>query len=416
MTRRLSLTGSAFILWIMLLLVPYWGLAGWSDRVSLVAEQAAKPFQIAGFVIFISSVLVLTPRLFLISLRTSRTNLDFYLLNAFFLLIIAGSFFSLDPLKSAVYSATTFFVVIALKSLWENNNASPERFLYFIALLILAFLTLMALKNGLAKPNGGMQKNQYAKAAGVALALCFYQSGWKKWVPVFIALVLIILARSRSSLGTAIIFILAYQLIAIRRLYLPYILFILLPLALIFFSLIFDKPRDYFFSYFSDDIAAVGRYDDKSYRSDSSLTSIFGGRVDRWDIAFDAIADRPVLGYGFRTRGDTNYSTIYTIDKERINAHNGYLNLFLDTGIINGSIFLTAILISLYKRYMSVNTLVLSQNLDDQTSENAIRQRITFAFTLSTLFLLFSEPIYLNIGIPYSIIFLMLFFTPYEMR
>jgi exopolysaccharide production protein ExoQ len=69
----------------------------------------------------------------------------------------------------------------------------------------------------------------------------------------------------------------------------------------------------------------------------------FTGRTDFWPLVLDKIAERPWLGYGFGSfwqglDGPSAYVWNATVFKTP-NSHNGYLDLFLDLGIIGFSIY-----------------------------------------------------------------------------
>ncbi|NJN48601.1 MAG: O-antigen ligase family protein [Alkalinema sp. RL_2_19] len=71
-----------------------------------------------------------------------------------------------------------------------------------------------------------------------------------------------------------------------------------------------------------------------------------------WFGALDKIAERPWLGYGFRAfwRPEGGAPEIWKIvGYEPPHAHNGYINISLDLGVIGLALFLLSLLISYAK-------------------------------------------------------------------
>lgn len=91
---------------------------------------------------------------------------------------------------------------------------------------------------------------------------------------------------------------------------------------------------------------------------DASLT----GRTDLWDAVLVSISDRPILGYGysgFWLGWDGASSVIWQqVGWSPPHAHNGFLDLFLDLGVIGFSIFMLSYLVALVcaLRYWRSNT------------------------------------------------------------
>lgn len=96
-----------------------------------------------------------------------------------------------------------------------------------------------------------------------------------------------------------------------------------------------------------------GGLDDFSYRDISAIITgdgTFTGRTDVWDFALAAIAERPWLGYGYQAFWGTGDSGILSMMPEGFvartpHAHNGYLDLALQGGMVLLGLFCLIILI-----------------------------------------------------------------------
>lgn len=93
-----------------------------------------------------------------------------------------------------------------------------------------------------------------------------------------------------------------------------------------------------------------------SFRDISTLVSgdsTFTGRTEIWDFALSAIAERPMTGYGYQSFwgiGDAS-SQAQMPDgflKRTPHAHNGYIDLLLQGGLVALAIFLAMLLMALW--------------------------------------------------------------------
>jgi O-antigen ligase len=79
------------------------------------------------------------------------------------------------------------------------------------------------------------------------------------------------------------------------------------------------------------------------------------GRTDVWSIATEHIAERPLLGYGYRVfwepDGPVHAFLLKDIGWEPDSSHNGYLEVLLNLGYVGGVVFLTFLLFALGRTY-----------------------------------------------------------------
>jgi len=141
---------------------------------------------------------------------------------------------------------------------------------------------------------------------------------------LLLSLLLLIMSGSRTSWVALSIIIFVYFLIKNlkinKKLYYA-ILVLIVPVVIIFIN--------YLFNNYDFILGLIGR--------DATLT----GRINLWAHSFNAILDRPLLGYGFGTFWDSKIiNEIWTWIWLPPHAHNGYVDLLLQLGILGFSVFI----------------------------------------------------------------------------
>lgn len=83
---------------------------------------------------------------------------------------------------------------------------------------------------------------------------------------------------------------------------------------------------------------------------DASLT----GRTDLWPQVIQAISSQPVLGYGYDAFWLPNgaYNYFISSDWTPAHAHNGYLEICLDTGLVGAFVAVTAMLVGTRRAFL----------------------------------------------------------------
>ena len=142
-----------FIVYLLILLVPFWWLSDWRDLLEARETRAGLGLQIAGFVVFGSSVLPLLIR--------SLTNNEFIMLTTtrgifmalFFLLILVSNVVGGEPsVRVTIYALLTWSVVILAASFWCIDYATLKRALGLGGMLVLGFLIVLLVKHGVSNP------------------------------------------------------------------------------------------------------------------------------------------------------------------------------------------------------------------------------------------------------------------------
>jgi exopolysaccharide production protein ExoQ len=165
-----------------------------------------------------------------------------------------------------------------------------------------------------------------AWSAGVFLHLAFSinQFRWLMWIIFSISVCLIILSRSTTSLTillTMISLLPFYKTLQKTNYKLQVVMVGLALMLLIIIS-----------------ILLVGNVETVVGASGKDLT--LNGRTDLWDFIFAKIFDRPWFGYGFYGFWDSDIAA--SLRREHpwaSNAHNGFLEMILELGIVGFLIF-----------------------------------------------------------------------------
>ena len=178
------------------------------------------------------------------------------------------------------------------------------------------------------------QKNTLGAAAALTMILALYamfsnrQSLWLTGVPLLlIALVLMVLSQSKTSLGVAVLApALAFGLVLASRV-LRVSAAISLTLGIGFIVLVYYLGKA---SHLWDFPTVAG-----ALFGDPTLTS----RTDIWGFATEMIARRPIFGYGFESfwgighEGPAHREAPGFVS-QMPHAHNGYIDVWLQTGIV----------------------------------------------------------------------------------
>jgi exopolysaccharide production protein ExoQ len=180
-----------------------------------------------------------------------------------------------------------------------------------------------------------------------AFALVTSETKYRKWlyVAVVVGLVFIALARSRTNLAGA--FIALAAIAALRssfkvKLIATYLGVLAACTGLLILMLAGKDPITQLF-----EAAMLGREDDVASLS---------GRGFIWPVCWEYISQRPWLGYGygsFWTPSRIEYF-LEEIQFSIFEAHNGYLELLLGTGIIGCVLFVALMVTSLFSSARAV--------------------------------------------------------------
>lgn len=238
--------------------------------------------------------------------------------------------------------------------LYTATRFSPREQLKYL-LFALGLVTVFCLLFSLAQPaasieigvNAGSwrgpmtQKNLLARLMVLTLMLCWVAMRslrrwrWVAYVTAPLSLVLLILTGSKTGLLVFLILLLLVPLYAALR----WKDTVLIP-ALIGVVLVVGSGATMLVSNWENLLRGLGR--------DPSLS----GRTELWEGAIAKISQRPFLGYGFQAFWQPNGggADIWKmVFYKPPHAHNGYLNLALDLGLVGLGLFLLCLALA-YRR------------------------------------------------------------------
>jgi O-antigen ligase len=191
----------------------------------------------------------------------------------------------------------------------------------------------------------------------------------------------IINTQGRSCLVASVISVVIYFLFSIRYMTRTALLFaILLTISCTAIAVTYGHE-------IADEVSAVLLLNDRARGVDSGFT----GRVAAWEEAYGFFRNSPIVGMGFRTH-DKYMTTLST-------AHNGYLSMLAETGIVGFTSIILLMSVCLWR--------VLKQALaGDRTAI------LGFSFVSGYLFVSIFERILVNFGSPTSVLMWIFLFMP----
>ncbi|QFS47971.1 O-antigen ligase family protein [Nostoc sphaeroides] len=182
------------------------------------------------------------------------------------------------------------------------------------------------------------------------LAMTTRKNRWILWFGYVVSGLLVLLSKSTTSLGNFIIITAAF-LIYYRILNLKYKVMIPVVTFLATFGIAFYTL---FVSHADTILGTVGK--------DTTLT----GRAELWPAVLQMIAKRPWLGYGYGAFWENSSESsliVQTVQWKAPNAHNGFLDLWLELGLLGLIVFAIGFVINLLRAVYLIRWNQTSQNL-----------------------------------------------------
>ncbi|WP_298915034.1 O-antigen ligase family protein [uncultured Nostoc sp.] len=265
-----------------------------------------------------------------------------------------SSFWSLDPDTTVrrvfALAATTIFGLYLASRYTLKEQLKLCAYMFGISAVMCFLFVIFLPQYGLGNAVDGAgwrgiypSKNSLGETFVVSAAIFFFQAmtnqenRWVSWLGYVASGVLIFFSKSTTSIVNFII-ITAAVVIYYRILHLKYK--VMIPI-LTFISTIAIAFYTWFISEADTILGSVGK--------DTTLT----GRSEIWSAVLEMIAKKPLLGYGYGAFWIENNSesTIVqqTIQWNAPNAHNGFLDLWLELGLLGFSVFLIGFVINLLK-------------------------------------------------------------------
>lgn len=377
--RRFQLSGLALLaLWCLLITLPFFWMESWTAKQQLVGERFNASFQIAGAGLATVYVLLNIGRVVDETWKAITTRLSVFFLFFYLLIQILLAPASISVLTTLAYGFLTLIAAMFCITASRLGHHGTRPVLW----TTLAFLVALIFIHGFnGETVGGIQPNQYAKAAIFPMILAMLIRDGRWWIFAIFAVIAAVLVTSRGAILFLALFWTAYLLIVA-------------PGKTIRLAIIFGFPALALLAALQlaglDLIGVVAN--DILHLNDAyfGIEGGFSGRTEHWDAAFPIIADNPIFGYGFRTRGT------FSLGGDSMNAHQGFLNLMLDSGLVGFAFFMLAIAFALVER--------LPRTTDSLGERH--RKAVLFGFILGAMGILAFDPLYLNIGNPFTLLFI----------
>jgi O-antigen ligase len=164
------------------------------------------------------------------------------------------------------------------------------------------------------------------------------------YVLLLLSLLLLVMSTGKAALVSLIALLSVFPFVRVMRWSYGYALPFIMTVSIIAFSamVLLSANLDAIFQ-------LLGK--------DSDLT----GRTDLWPDVIDAILDRPLLGYGYSSfwRGWTGPSgdiwNLQQLEWTPPHAHNGFLDLSLDIGLVGLTVYIVGYVISIIKSIIWVS-------------------------------------------------------------
>jgi O-antigen ligase len=317
-----------------------------------------------GLVLFLAS-------LFNIFKRIDRVfnNREVYIYFSF----VLWGFFSIlwsQNSESCIYRNITYLQLFLLYIIIITATDRQNYPLLLKAFVIGAMLSLMTIPFGSGAhevfyeraAGGGMDENEYASTIAVALVLALTwilmeKALWKKIIPmVFIPLGLLGIAYTKSRTGTFALLPFVIYLAAVfikKGVWVKFLTILIVTASML--TLIYLRPEGY-----------VDRVTEINQRS--------GNRLYIWSVGLKMIADNFLLGVG-----SGNFAVAFpkyagSISSHGIVAHNSFVSVFGELGIIGLSLFIWLF----YSHFKNLLTF-FKMNRDDEPNK-IIAKGLFYAF------------------------------------
>lgn len=251
--------------------------------------------------------------------------------------------------RSIALTGTTLFGIYFATRYTLKEQLQLTNWTFVVAIVLSLFFALALPKYGFmgGKHSGGLRgiythKNVFGKILVITGVNCLLSASANKsnsrvlWSIFAISIFCLVMTGSSSSVGNFIILLAIF--LVLRSLRLP---IIAIPSALSAIALIGINLYLFVQNNLNTILGSVGK--------DATLT----GRADLWPLVWDKIWERPWLGYGFgcfwQGLNGESASVWYASGWTPPNSHNGFLDLWLDLGLLGVMIFVIGFVIVLFK-------------------------------------------------------------------
>jgi O-antigen ligase len=288
---------------------------------------------------------------------------------------LVGTYWSIAPSQTAQYTVLTGVLIVGCTLFWSWPPALMRSAMGFAAVTGAVSMAYLAMTlPAVDRSFGGIPPN-FLGHFGFAIIVLSYAAGFMRPLALATGFVLLYYAQARTVLGTTVLYLIFYHVVMPRitdRRSLVRYTFATIPLSVAGALLI--GPLITFGREFTNVAAHV---------TDRGRAESFSGREQIWAHAQTLIANNPVLGYGYRTRG-------ISVGGIADSGHSGLLNCMLDLGLVGTVMF---VLLCVFATWAS---------LVRWTESRATMDRVAASFLVGIVPTLLVEPNYLNFSHPTS--------------
>jgi len=271
-------------------------------------------FQYAALIYFMIGLLAIIHLRYRIILLNSITKID-YLLIGF---IIFCFFQSIYFQSIHIFFQSSLLGLIFISLRVASFSPRYEKFLSYTSIAIVVFIiyAFMTLGPPVDRWLGGIHPNLLGASLVAAVGLSLFGPKlWRDFV-LIIALIAAASVSSRYAFATCLLIYILFNFFNYKSVGIIRLSIIIFFIAIAVIDLAIN-PYDAI-------LADIFKLNDQARGVGSGVT----GRDDHWIMFWPQFNDNPILGYGFRNR------------QAYFGAHNGFLDLILQSGVIGTSFFI----------------------------------------------------------------------------
>lgn len=380
----------ALIVWITLVALPFLSMGHISERQAARASGSTMLMQMAGFVAFVGLVVLARRREVWNSPFVRMATYPALMFAVFFLAAVLGGLAVDDPARRVAYAVATWIAFVAASAFWASPPRDLRLGLTASGLVLFAICTaLLVLFDVTAQRNvGGVQPNQFGQLAFAAAVLCTFGGRRLALAGMVLALVMIATVASRSALLALLLYAATYFVLG--RSYRSATLVAAMGLLAFIGAELREQASDVTGRTLSVRVGAAVDL----LSEERGIGSGFTGRTEHWSDAAAAIAERPILGWGFR--------------QSEVMAHSGYLQAIVDMGVLFGTLLIVTCIVVTGRRLVSVWTTARRHGGLLRHEQ----RRIATSYLVAIIGLWVFEPLYINIGAVTSIVLILMLAQP----
>jgi O-antigen ligase len=308
---------------------------------------------------------------------------------------------SVVGVTSLVYAGATWVAAVMLWLFWTGNYRVIQRSLMVACGVQFAWWTILLAKHGLPSGFGnniGDINRNITGTAALAAMICglFAPNRYLRWAACAAAVFFCVIVTSRGSMVAMAVFGVAYITLyrgVFRAAAVGGIVAFLILLFILAVPTVREKVSEKVFH-----IHDKGR----------GIGSGFTGRTEMWKQGIEYFWKKPVLGYGFR-------ATSHGRGVGYGGVHSAYIKIFLEAGIVGGSLIIGAVLIEAYRRMRLALRLRLlrPQDLPDINIAESMRLNVITCATMCLILTMWVyDQYYINLGSPISVMFFLMLMSP----